>query len=485
MIVAAGLIGGCATTGPPRSATTVIATSGASAAVRVSHPTPVHPTVSARRPGAPRRGPTDVPGLSGSWRALVTRVGIGGLQPTDGGLAAYSTRVDVRPGGVLDVAVRAPAGTYRAGAYALGSGLRVWVSSWQHAPVVPACQTTGATGTTWCSWPASLHVPVAGGWPSGPYVLVLVDAAGRRGILPFVVGCTVPTGLLVTVPVTTYQAYNNWPAGQGKSLYGFNSAGARTAGGSRAATAVSFDRPYSIGATRRLLVSEAPLARWLTSTGHQACWTSDLAVSAAGVVAAGVRAVLVAGHDEYWDARKRDALVAARDRGVSLLVLGADVAGWTTSLVPSRSGVGDRVLVCTRRPPSWPAQRLLGAQYAGIVATSAPWRVTAAAGTWLLVGTGLHPGSALVGLVTGEVDAHRFAARLQPAGSPVLIVSSSRFARRLGLTGVAQTTLYQAPSGAWVFDAGTLGWTPALGWSSPTGAAVRQMTTTLIAVATR
>ncbi len=69
--------------------------------------------------------------------------------------------------------------------------------------------------------------------------------------------------------VTTYQAYNNYPAdgSTGKSLYDGGSYGSVTALGTRRAVKVSFDRPYSYtdytGCAGELLHYDIYMIRWL------------------------------------------------------------------------------------------------------------------------------------------------------------------------------------------------------------------------------
>src|SRR5206468_3973400 len=81
--------------------------------------------------------------------------------------------------------------------------------------------------------------------------------------------------LLYQQPVTTYQAYNDYPYDNatGKSLYAFNSFGATTVTGGKNAAKVSFDRPYHGDGTGRdwgqsVFSWEISFIRWIEQAGY-------------------------------------------------------------------------------------------------------------------------------------------------------------------------------------------------------------------------
>ncbi len=72
-------------------------------------------------------------------------------------------------------------------------------------------------------WPILLRSQSTQGWRPGFYMVVARphDGADWKRFAPFVVRpAAPPTGIVVQVPFTTYQAYNGWGGG---SLYPFNS----------------------------------------------------------------------------------------------------------------------------------------------------------------------------------------------------------------------------------------------------------------------
>src|SRR5262249_35820210 len=130
--------------------------------------------------------------------------------------------------------------------------------------------------------------------------------------------------------VTTFAAYNNWG---GKSLYAFNS-------GNAPARKVSFSRPYAMnpygvrldGACDFLRRWEYNAVRFLEREGYDIRYVTDVDTHQHGVPDA--RIFLSVGHDEYWSWPMRRAIEAARDRGVHLAFLGADVGYWQIRFEP-------------------------------------------------------------------------------------------------------------------------------------------------------
>src|SRR5205807_7488832 len=129
--------------------------------------------------------------------------------------------------------------------------------------------------------------------------------------------------LLVQVPANTWQAYNDWG---GRSLY----SGPNEPAGYR----VSFDRPFAGGHDAAFRGEQAPLAieiqvvRFLERNGYDVAYQTDLDTDRDPASLLTHRLVMVAGHDEYWTKTIRDAFDAARDRGVNLAFMGANIGFW-------------------------------------------------------------------------------------------------------------------------------------------------------------
>jgi putative cell wall-binding protein len=118
----------------------------------------------------------------------------------------------------------------------------------------------------------------------------------------------------------------------------------------------------------------------------------------------------------------------------------------------------------------------------GLVGSPAPW-VVRSANHWMYRGTGLGNGSAIPGLVGIEADRRHaeFPAPTVLAGTTQAVLAQSPFTARNGGRGLHEATLYQAPSSAYVFAAGTLNYTSGLmGGYVAAQPTIRTMTTNLL-----
>ena len=372
---------------------------------------------------------------------------------------------------------------YRIGWYG-GSGGKL-VTSLQPLDGVtqPACPLDSETGLIACDWTPSASVTVPPAWVSGVYLGVVATEARFANFVVFVVRDDEhPHALVYQQSVTTYQAYNDYPSDgvRGKSLYG-SSFGAPTIAGNTRAVQVSFDRPYARDGAGQFLEWEIDFVRWLERNGYDVGYTTDLDTHQHGERLLAAKAFLAVGHDEYWSKAMRDAVEQARDAGVHLGFFGANDAYWQIRFAPSAAGVPDRVMVCFKDatldpvndatttvhwrddPVARPEQALIGIQSGGIITggfdgTYADY-VVAHDDHWIWDGTGVANGDVVRGVVGYETDAYDPAAPtpVQRPGSSTLLASST-FVDFSGRQSTANATIYQAPSGAWVFAAGSIGW---------------------------
>ena len=263
-------------------------------------------------------------------------------------IEGYASATSVHPGGSLTLHIRSETPVYTIDVFRLGwySGLGGRLMA---GPIarrdgarhpVPAA---GQTGLLVCTWPAShvLHIPRD--WPSGVYFAKLTNALGRESGILFVVRGSQPAALLCQVPVTTYQAYNNWG---GKSLYDFQSPGGR-------AFHVSFDRPYSADALvgdRGFFYCDVQLVRWLESQGYDVTYCTNIDIHRERDLASSHPVFLSCGHDEYWSVEMMNHVERARDAGTHLLFLSADTCHWVI-----RMEQGARIAACYKQADLDPA----------------------------------------------------------------------------------------------------------------------------------
>ncbi|MFJ5018759.1 N,N-dimethylformamidase beta subunit family domain-containing protein [Streptomyces griseoluteus] len=378
---------------------------------------------------------------------------------------------------------------YRIGHYAGHGAAKITTSPRlsgivQSAPL--AADRTVSCHHWWLSW--RLQVPAE--WRVGAYVAVLTTADGYRSHVPFTVRDDEPADLLLLLPDITWQAYNLYPEDgrTGASLYHAWDDKGTLLGEADAATTVSFDRPYA-GAGLPLHVGHAyDFIRWAERYGYDLAYADARDLHAGRIDPTRYRGLVFPGHDEYWSAPMRRAVEEARDRGTSLVFLSANTMYWQVELSPSASGVPDRLLTCRKRkgpgkPVLWreidrPEQQVIGIQYAGRVPEPHPL-IVRNAGHWLWDATGAREGDEIAGLVAGEADRY-FPRTALPEHEERVLLAHSPYTDGEGVRRHQETSLYRAPSGAWVFASGTFAWSPALDRPGHEDARVQRATANLL-----
>jgi hypothetical protein len=349
-----------------------------------------------------------------------------------------------------------------------------------------------ATGMIACNWSPSYDLAVASTWTSGVYVAKLSNSNSFQSYIVFTVrDDSRRGGLLYQQSVTTYQAYNNYPndapAGSeipatGKSLYEYNSSTTQTGAGTTRAVKVSFDRPYSEGdGAAGFWEYEAQFVTWVEQMGYDVSYSTDVDTNLHPERLLDHEGFLSVGHDEYWSKSMYDGAVAARAAGVSLGFFNANSVYWQIRMESSAAGTPGRVITCYKsasldpvkdatatvqwRDPAVnrPEQQLMGIMFTAMQPDGAQPAayVVKNASNWIYAGTGVANGDTIPGIVGYETDRYvnSYPAPTATAGSYVLL-SSSPYLTSRGTTDYEQSSIYQAPSGAWVFAAGTIQW----GW---------------------
>lgn len=359
---------------------------------------------------------------------------------------------------------------YRIGWYG-GAGARL-MSHVGSVPGVsqPPCPIIESNGLIACSWAPSLNIDVPATWTSGTYLALLTSSSGYQSYVPFVVRDDRPAAFRFQASVNTYQAYNDFPRGAGgRSLYT-----------TPPAVRVSFDRPYAGRGDGQFLTFDLPLVQWLEQSGYDVTYGTDLDTHATHAEAGALRShagLVTGGHNEYWTKEMYDAVEQARDAGVHLMFPGANAVYWQVRLEPSVGGVPNRIMVCYKSATAdpekgplsttlWrdpvvgrPEQQLMGVQYTSQEEFDKPRLpyVVRAASSWVFNGTNLNDGDSVPDMIGYEVDRF-FPEYPAPPGEQTLL-SVSPFTGTTGAPDVANSSIYRAPSGAWVFAVGTTEWT--------------------------
>lgn len=357
-----------------------------------------------------------------------------------------------------------------------------------------------------CDWPVSWSFEVPAHWMSGLYTASFTTADGYRTSVPFVVrDATRQSEFLVVLPFTTYQAYNLYPMDgvHGRSLYYGYLPSAHAAAVHETAPdgevyrvravprkpyvlhypersrTVSFQRPYSTDGVPKVFDMDLDFVAWAEGQGLDVTYASSFDLHDGLIDPSHHKALLFSGHDEYWSVPMRRVAERAVGGGTAMALFAANNVYWKVRI--DQGPAGFPVMTCYKSDPDPAAdptgpttqwretaphhadaeQGLLGNQYNGIVKGTAPLVITEPT-HWFWAGTGVTPGERIPGMVRGEADG-LMVNMPRPAAAEHVLLSASPFRYGPRKTPVQNTSLYRAPSGAWVFDAGTFGWTAALG----------------------
>ncbi len=413
-----------------------------------------------------------------------------------GAIEGYVASQAVAPGQTERIYVSAPHARtvririFRMGWYGGRGGREVLASGALPAVRQPPCTHRSHTGLTECDWRPTLSFVIPPALPSGVYVAKLTARGAARDAI-FVVRASKPGPIVVMLPTATWEAYNAWG---GDSLY---PGGARIVGvtGTNQGVAVSYDRPYdSQTGAGQFFIREVAAVRFLERYGYPVSYTTTESVDSQPDQLRGARAVLDAGHSEYWSQRAHDAFAAARDGGSDLIFLSSDTLAWrvrfaAASPASSEAGSPGHVIVAYKEHAALDPDRaeptglfpgggasLTGSAYNGCITARVPqpgppvyryydWAPDAALKpAWLFAGSGVGAGTRIAGITGYELD-QRTADTPAGAtlvgtggagGNPIQCQSDAEPSPTHG--SVAESTLYTAPSGAFVFASGTLGW---------------------------
>ncbi|HEX8857603.1 MAG TPA: N,N-dimethylformamidase beta subunit family domain-containing protein [Actinomycetes bacterium] len=408
----------------------------------------------------------------------------------------YASATSVNLGGTITLFVSVnPTQTYsidvyRIGYYqGLGGRLMLHVDS-QQGVTQPTCPMDATTGMIACNWSSSYQLTVPTSWTSGIFLAKLTNAAGYENYIIFAVRDDGrQSALLYQESVTTHEAYNNYPddapsgsgaPATGKSLYDYNSSTTKAGLGTQRAVKVSFDRPYSDGdGAGNFMWWELYFVRWIEQNGYDVSYSTDVDTDLNGAALRNHHGFLSVGHDEYWSKAMYDAAVAARDNGINLGFFGANAVYWQIRFESSAGGQPDRVIVCYKdatldpvtdstttvkwRDPqvNRPEQQLMGAMFTGLQpdgAAPASYVVTNSS-NWVYAGTGVSNGDRIPRVVGYEADRYVNGVKAPTAAANTYVMlSSSPYTTTNNTTDYQQSAVYQAPSGAWVFDAGSIDW---------------------------
>ena len=426
-----------------------------------------------------------------------------------GAIKGYASAVSVNKGNDITFYVSVnPVQTYTVDIYRVGWYQGTGGRLMQHIGPLngiqqSACPVDAVTGLIECVWTPSYTLTVPSTWTDGTYLAVLTNSQNWQNYVMFVVrDDSRSASFLYQQSTFTYEAYNNWPADHvhGKDLYPGDSSGANTVAGDPRAVMVSFDRPYTNTGADIFLRQEVYFIHWMERMGYDVTYATDLDTHLNGVRLLAFKGYMSVGHDEYWSKEMYDAAEGARDAGVNLGFFGANPIYWQVRIQPSTTGSPNRIIVCYKdqtidpvQGPTtavrWrddflnrPEQGLVGVQYISsfydFAVPSVTYYVTNSS-HWIYSGTGLQEGDGIPGIVGYEVDSQQLDYPLPPTTNYTLLSHSPVIAND-GTLNYANSSIYQAPSGAWVFASGTISWSEGLDRVGIVDPRIQQITSNLL-----
>lgn len=207
------------------------------------------------------------------------------------------------------------------------------------------------------NWDVGYTLNVGNDWVPGVYAARLGEPADDSADIFFVVRNAAPasaTPIVVQIPTTTINAYNNWG---GASLYAYNSIASP-------AHAVSFNRPQcadaqwpgGYGFADEWSARIRAFAYWLEAAGYCADFITSNDLHEAKLPQH-CRLFISIGHDEYWSREMRDHFDAHIASGGNAAIFGGNTCYWQIRLEPDeRTGAAGRRQICHRNGDRDPAQ---------------------------------------------------------------------------------------------------------------------------------
>lgn len=401
---------------------------------------------------------------------------------TSSTISGYADHTSAHLGNKVTLYVSTAAPSFQVSAYRMGyyggTGARlIWQSGTLHGSVQASCPVNDSTYTVSCSWTPAVSFTLNRAWVQGDYLLKLSASTGGASYVPLTVTDPASHATYVILnSVLTWQAWN--PYGGYDCFQG--PTGQLGPTDPIRARVVSYDRPYEYSysdgqGSGDFMNLEYPAVRFAEEHGLDVTYMTDIDLNDNPALLEHHRALLSMGHNEFWTAAERQALVTGKADGVNLVFFGATPGLRPARMQPSPLGP-DREMAAYRNatedpvtstnptlstPNEWgdppldkPSNWIVGNSYGGygINATMVIVDPTA----WPFANTGAQQGTGLAHLILGDYD-HYVPDRNGP--QDVQILAHSPVTTSYGSNGNADMIYYTDPtSHAGVFSTGTIGW---------------------------
>ena len=240
--------------------------------------------------------------------------------------------------------------------YYNGAGAReVWRSSSFKLKQGKATTSKDATRYTEADWPVVTSFTVGDNWTPGFYLIISFSAFGQiENFAPLVVRSPVGSSKLVMMnSFMTWEMYNSFG---GRSAY-FGPGKDGNSDTDERSRIASFDRPMVGSGSYSIQRDAIPFIQFVEKEGINVDEESDLDINQWPSITTKYAAVIIGGHAEYFTNRVFNTLIADRNLGTNIAILGGNTAYWQTRLEPSKYGP-DRHLVMYRDAAEDPTRNL-------------------------------------------------------------------------------------------------------------------------------
>jgi hypothetical protein len=352
-----------------------------------------------------------------------------------------------------------------------GSGARM---VWNSGPIKFKYRNTPtlriATRMIETKWPITTSFEVSRDWAPGLYLVASKNKSGAiENIAPFILRSTPGDSKLLLIHSTlTWAAYNSFG---GHSTYS-----ATIHGADERSKVSSLDRPYAGSGMNHITRDAISFVQYLESTGLNIDQVADTDVNSAPSIVTNYSGLIFSGHPEYMTRTEFDTVIAARNRGINIALMGSNSAYWQSRVEPSPTGP-DRHLIIYRNPTldperDWqkvttgfgnkrintPSSLITGETTSGVHVTGTLTAVSIP--HWLHIAptatlTGWSPNSEIDSMSTGEAVPPQ--EHLIFSGKFELVAPTKR-ALGLQRSLIGQTIWFTAPSGSATFVAGINYW---------------------------
>jgi hypothetical protein len=287
--------------------------------------------------------------------------------------------------------------------------------------------------------------------PPGQYLFRLDANRHKTSFVPLVIRDAKSKSPITFVSsVLTWQAYNQWGA-----------------------SSLTFNRPYDGDGAGQFRYMEFPALYLAERAGHEINYITDLDLDSDPTALRGTQSIVVGGQSEYWTERMRGAMDASVDRGINLVVLGANTGYNKVTYDPESRTMSD--VIKWRDPTIRKSEsQILGSQ--SFVSGVKSDYVVKRAAEWPF--SVLKKGQKIVGVVGREADAP--IKNGKRVGVEVLAQSPPLGEKKIA----AVATYYTRPSGAGILNIGTNGWVCAIDNKCPWGHVFAISTRRQIAIVT-